>query len=116
MFVGSNHALEIEVENHLANLDKLVDGLDADQDQVSFSAKGLMHELRDNVKASHHMLLVAKLLSEPARESMFSKVRDSLSGVELIASQLVVKTNFPYSACSSGELAYESHIKPIGRP
>jgi len=62
------------------------------------------------------MLLVAKLLSEPARESMFSKVRDSLGGVELIASQLVVKTNFPYSACSSGELAYEGHIKPIGRP
>ena len=114
--MGSNHALEIEVENHLADLDKLVDGLDADQDQVSFSGKGLMHELRDKVKASHHMLLVAKLLSEPARESMFSKVRDSLSDVELIPSQLVVKTNFPYSACSSGELAYEGHIKPIGRP
>lgn len=115
--MGSNHALEIEVESHLANLDKLVDSIDADRDQVSFSGKGLMHGLRAKVKASHYMLLVAKLLSEPARESMFSKVRDSLRDVEeLIASQLVVKTNFPYSACSSGELAYAGHIKPIGRP
>lgn len=115
--MGSNHALEIEVENHLANLDKLVDKIDADRDQVSFSGKDLMLELRDKVKATHHMLLVAKLLSEPARESMFSKVRDSLSDVEeLIASQLGVNTTFPYSACSSGELAYASHIMPNGRP
>ena len=115
--MGSNHALEIEVENHLANLDKLVDSIDADRDQKSFSRKDLMHQLRHKVKASHDMLHVAKLLSEPARESMFSKVRDSLSDVEeFIASQLGVKTNFPYSACSSGELAYASHVRPNGKP
>jgi hypothetical protein len=117
MFMGSNHALEIEVGNHLANLDKLVDSIDADRDQVSFSGKDLMPRLRDKVKASHHMLLIAKLLSEPARESMFSKVRDSLSDVEeLIASQLGAKTNSSYSACSSGELAYAGHNRPNGRP
>jgi hypothetical protein len=116
-FMGSNHVLEIEVENHLANLDKLVHSIDADRDQLSLSGKDLMRQLRNKVKASHDMLLVAKLLSEPARESIFSKVRDSLSDVEeFIASQLGVKTNVPHSACSSEELAYASHVRPNGRP
>lgn len=114
--MGSNRAVEVEVENHLTGLDKLVDSLGVDRDQSSFSRKDFVRELRDRVNASRRMLLVAKLLSEPARESMFSKVRDSLSVVEaLIASQLGGKTNFPYSACSPGELAYAGH-GPHGRP
>ena len=116
MFMGSNYALEVEVDNRLANLDKTVDSLGTDHDQSSFSRKDFVHELRDRVNASRRMLLVAKLLSEPARESMFSKVRDSLCVVEaLIASQLSGKTNLPYSACSPGELAYAGHIRPHGR-
>jgi len=116
MFVGSNHALEIEVENHLANLDKLVDGLDADQDQVSFGQRSHAASFVIRSKLATICSLSRSSSANRRAKSMFSKVRDSLSGVELIASQVVVKTNFPYSACSSGELAYEGHIKPIGRP
>jgi hypothetical protein len=37
---------------------------------------------------------VAKLLSEPARESMFSKVHDSLDELEeIVASELSVRMN-----------------------
>ncbi len=95
-------ALENEVENHLKNLDKLVDSIRAAQDQVSFSGKphalDLVNDLHVKIKAGHDMVRVAKLLSEPARTSMFSKVRDSLNDLEndfeeVIESHLDVKTN-----------------------
>jgi hypothetical protein len=95
-------ALENEVENHLKHLDKLVDSIHAAQDKASFSGKphalDLVNDLRVKIKASYDMVRVAKLLSEPVRTSMFSKVRDSLNDLEndleeLIASHLAVKTN-----------------------
>ena len=64
--------------------------------QVSFSGRpralGLVNGLRMKIKAIDNMLRVAKLLSEPARESMLSRVRDSLKELEeTIAAQLNVE-------------------------
>jgi hypothetical protein len=92
------YRLENELENRIENLDKLVDSLHATSDQMSFSgnphARDLVNDLRVRIKASHNLLRVAKLLSEPARESMLSKVRDALDDLEeSIASHLSVKTN-----------------------
>lgn len=92
----NEYALENELENRLKNLDKLVDSLQATSDQMSFSGKphalDLVNDLRAKINASRNLLRVAKLLSEPARESMFSKVRDSLDDLEeSIASHLVIK-------------------------
>ena len=114
--MGSNQALEIEVENQLTRLDRRVRDGRVDSEQLSDSGKELMHELSQRVKASHHTLLVAKLISEPARESLFLKLRDSLHDVEeLMAFQLAGETHFPHPACSSGELADAGHIGPNGR-
>ena len=84
---------ENELENRIKNLDKLVDSTHAALEQVSFSGKpralDLVTDLRVKVKASHNLLQVAKLLSEPARKSMFSKIRDSLNELEdVVASHL----------------------------
>ena len=84
---------ENELENRIRNLEKLVDSTHAALDQVSFSGKpralDLVTELRVKVKASHNLLRVAKLLSDPARKSMFSKIRDSLNELEdVVASHL----------------------------
>jgi hypothetical protein len=92
------YALDNELENRIKNLDKLVDSLRASSDQLSFSGKphalDLVNDLRVRIKASHNLLRVAKLLSEPARESMFSKISDSLNDLEeSIASRLGAKTN-----------------------
>lgn len=92
----NDSALENELENRIQNLDKLVDSIHAALDQESFSGKphalDLVNDLRMKLKASHNLFRVAKLLSEPARESMFSKVRDSLNDLaEVIASHLGVK-------------------------
>jgi len=88
--------LEVEIENRIKNLDMLVDKIHAARDQVPFSGKpgDLVHNLRVKIRASHDMVRVAKLLSEPARESMFRKVRDSLNDLEeAIASHLDVNMN-----------------------
>jgi hypothetical protein len=90
------YPLENELENRIENLDKLVDSTYAAVNQVSFSGKphalDLMNDLRVKIKATRNIFRVAKLLSEPARESMFSKVRDSLNALEeVIASRLGVR-------------------------
>jgi hypothetical protein len=90
---------ENELENRIKNLGKLVDSLHATPtDQMSFSDKpralDLVTDLRVKIKASQNLLRVAKLLSEPARKSMFSKIRDSLNDLEeSIASHLGVTTS-----------------------
>jgi hypothetical protein len=44
------------------------------------------------IQATHNLLRVAKLLSDPARESMLSRVRDSLDDLEqVVASNLDVE-------------------------
>jgi len=92
------YASDNELENRIKNLDRLVDSLQATSDQMSFSGKPHAHDLVNNfrakIKANENLLRVAKLLSEPARASMFSKVRDSLNDLEeVIASHLGVTTN-----------------------
>jgi hypothetical protein len=83
----NEHASENELAIRLKNLDKLVFSVHAALCQVSFSGKfralNLMNDLRLKIKATHNMLRVSKLLSEPARESMLSKVRDSLDELEV---------------------------------
>jgi hypothetical protein len=92
------YPLENELENRIKNMDKLVESTHVALNQGSFSGKphalDLMNDLRVKIKATYNMLRVAKLLSEPARESMFSKVRDSLNELEeVIASHLGVRMN-----------------------
>lgn len=89
-------ALENEMENRIRNLDKLVHSVHDALHQVSFSGKpralDFMNDLRVKIKATQNLLRVAKLLREPARESMLSKVRDSLDDLELaVASNLDVQ-------------------------
>jgi UPF0288 family protein (methanogenesis marker protein 3) len=89
-------AMENDLENRIENLDKLVDSVHVALDHESFSGKrhalDLVNELRVKIKASHNMLRVAKLLSEPARESMLSSVRNCLNDLEgVIALRLGVK-------------------------
>lgn len=90
------HASENELENRIKNLDKLVHSVHAALHQVSFSGKlralDLITDLRVKIKATQNMLGVARLLSEPARESMLSGVRESLDDLEeIIAANLDVK-------------------------
>ncbi len=89
---------ENELEDRVKNLDRIVDSLHATPDQRSFSGTprvlDLVTDLRVKIKASHDLLRVAKLLSDPARESMFSKIHDSLHDLEeSIASHLGVTTS-----------------------
>jgi hypothetical protein len=95
---SDEYALDDELENRIKNLHKIVDSLLVTPDRMSFSGKpyvlNLVNDLRVKIKACHNLLRVAKLLSEPARESMFSKIRDSLNDLEeSISSHLGAKTS-----------------------
>jgi hypothetical protein len=87
---------ENELGIRINNLDRLVHSVHGALRQVSFSGKlralDLMNDLRVKIQATHNMLRVAKLLSEPARESMLLRVRDSLKELEeAIAAHLDVE-------------------------
>jgi hypothetical protein len=91
-------ALENDLENRINNLDRLMDSVNSALGQESFSGKphalDLVNDLRVKIAATHNMLRVAKLLSEPARGSMLSRVRDSLTGLEdIVASNFGVEMN-----------------------
>jgi hypothetical protein len=93
---GLEFALENDLEKRITNLDKLADSVISALDQESFSGKphalDLVNDLRVKIKATHNMLRVAKLLSEPARDSMLSKVRDSLNDLEdIVASKFGIE-------------------------
>ena len=93
---GVEFALENDLEKRITNLDKLIDSVNSALGRESFSGKphalDLVDDLRVKIKATHNMLRVAKLLSEPARESMLSKVRDSLDDLEeIVASKFGVE-------------------------
>lgn len=92
----NEYASENELENRIKNLNKLVYSVHEALHRVSFSGKpralDLMNDLRVKIKATHNMLQVANLLSEPARASMLSRVRDSLDELEeAIASNMDVE-------------------------
>jgi hypothetical protein len=118
MFMGSNRAVagipqiearsqnrspqvnvsapENELENRIRNLEKLANSLQAALGRESFSGKphalDRLNDLRLKIKASWNMFRVAKLLSEPARESMLSTVRDSVNELEnVVASHFGVE-------------------------
>ena len=78
--------LENELENRIENLDKLLHSVHAALGQESFSRKthalDLVIDIRMKIKASHKMLQLALLLSEPARESMLLRVRNCLNTLE----------------------------------
>jgi hypothetical protein len=82
----SESALEIELENRINNLERLAESIQAALGRESFSGKphalDLANDLRLKIKASCKMFRVAKLLSEPARESMLLRVRDSVNDLE----------------------------------
>jgi hypothetical protein len=93
---GVDLALENDLENRIGNLGKLADSVNSALRRESFSGEAhaldLMNDLRVKIKATHNMLRVAKLLSEPARESMLSKVRASLNNLEdIVASNFGVE-------------------------
>ena len=93
------YASDIDLEDRIKNLGKFVDSLHATPtDHMSFSGKprplDFVIDLRVKIKASHNLLRAAKLLSEPARENIFWRIRDSLNDLEeSIASHLGVTTN-----------------------
>jgi len=93
---GAESALDNNLENRINNLDKLVDSINSALGQETFSGKpdalDLVNDLHLKIRATHNMLRVAKLLREPARESMLSKVRDSLNDFEhIVASRFGVE-------------------------
>lgn len=93
---GNEYDSESELEIRIKNLDKLVYSVHSALRQVSFSGKpralDLMNDLRAKIKTTDNKLRVAKLLSEPARESLLLTVRDSLNELEeTIAAHLDVE-------------------------
>jgi hypothetical protein len=89
-------APENELENRIRNLERLADSLAGALGRESFLGKphalDLLNDLRFRIKASWNMFRVARLLSEPARESMLSKVRDSVHDLEgIVASRFGVE-------------------------
>jgi hypothetical protein len=93
---ANGSAPENELENRIRNLERLASSLQAALCRESFSGKpralDLANELRLKIKASWNMFRVAKLLSEPARESMLSRVRDSVNDLEdIVASHFGVE-------------------------
>ncbi len=114
-----DYGADNDLEDRIKHLGNLVDSLHTTPtDQMSFSgeprALDLVTDLRVKIKASHDLLRVAKLLSDPARESMFSKIRDSLNELEeSIASHSGVTTRQHDLASSSR--CYVPGIAPAGR-
>jgi len=89
-------ALENELENRINNLERLAESIQGALGRESFSGKphalDLANDLRLKIKATWKMFRVAKLLSEPARESMLSKVCDSVDDLEdVVASHFGVE-------------------------
>jgi hypothetical protein len=81
-------AIENRLENRINNLDKLVSSVHAALHRVSFSGKlralDLMTELHVKIGATHNMFMVAKVLREPARQSLLSRVSKSVDDLEKI--------------------------------
>ena len=96
--LSDDYTEEKALENRIRNLDKLVDSAYATLQRDSIPGEphplDLANDLRVRIQASRNLFRVARLLSEPARESMFSKVHDSLDELEeSLASELSVKMN-----------------------
>jgi hypothetical protein len=89
-------APEYGLEIRIQNLDALVHSVHAALDRESFEGKhqalNVIASLRMKIKATLNMFRLARLLREPARESMLLRVRDSVNGLESdVATQLHVE-------------------------
>jgi len=87
---------ENKLENRLKNLERLADSIQAALSRQSFAGKlqalDLASDLRLKITDSWKMFQVAKLLREPARESMLSRVRYSVDELEeVVASHFGVE-------------------------
>ena len=92
----SGIGLENELENRMRNLERLAESIEAALGLESFSGKphalDLASDLRIKIKASWTMFRLARLLSEPARESMLVKVWESVNDLEdIVASNFGVE-------------------------
>jgi hypothetical protein len=92
--------LESDLEARIRNLGKVVERLHRALPQESFSGKAialdLVHDLQAKIAASNNLFRVARLLSEPARESLVAAVRDSVNDLEeVIASNFSVEMTQP---------------------
>jgi hypothetical protein len=93
---GGEQKSEIVLENRLRNLERLAESIEAALGRESFSGKpralDLASALRMKIKASWKMFRLARLLSEPARESMLLKVWESVDDLEdVVASHFGVE-------------------------
>jgi hypothetical protein len=77
---------ENQLENRIKNLERLANSIQSALGGQSFSGKhqalDLANDLRLKIVANWKMFQVARLLSEPARESMLSRVSSSVSELE----------------------------------
>jgi len=92
--------LESDLEARIRNLGKVVERLHRFLPEESFSGKpialDLVNDLQAKIAASNNLFRVARLLSEPARESLVATVRDSVNNLEeVIASNFSVEITQP---------------------
>jgi len=77
---------EVALEYRLRNLERLAESIEAALGREAFSGQphaiDLASDLRVQIKASWKMFRLARLLSEPARESMLAKVGESVNDLE----------------------------------
>jgi hypothetical protein len=82
----SDTAPDDQLEIRIKNLERLANSIQAALGRQSFSGKhqalGLANDLRLKIAANWKMFQVARLLREPARESMLSRVRSSVDDLE----------------------------------
>jgi hypothetical protein len=82
----SEIGLENELQNRIRNLERLAESIEAALGREAFSGQphaiDLASDLRVQIKASWKMFRLARLLSEPARESMLAKVGESVNDLE----------------------------------
>jgi len=85
-FPVSDSTSENQLQNRIENLDRLANSVQAALGRQSFSGKhqalDLANDLRLKIVANRKMFQVAKLLREPARASMLSRVNSSLNELE----------------------------------
>jgi hypothetical protein len=94
----NGRVLEGELEKRMEELNKLLPGLQEAVAHESFSDKrhaiDFVTDLRLKIKTCYEIFRVARLLREPARESMLLKLRDGLDTLqEVFESRLGIKIN-----------------------
>jgi hypothetical protein len=80
------YAWDNDLENRIRKLERLVDTFPTPPERRTFSGTprplDIVNDIRAKIKANRDLFRIARLLSDPARESMFLKIRDSLDDLE----------------------------------